>query len=170
MSGPYDTSGDALRDAAHVYDASRRQERRGTMSQINEALLLAALASTGVEVGEFDRGIAGWLAGYEPETVQVVIGWVQRAHFAGNLGANWAHHVAASRTQAGAEAAEADVMDGLPWRVYGLPRPGDGGRPWLVNAFTTKRGAEEFAERHPEHAPLTIVNADEPAADADGGA
>lgn len=91
MSGPYDTSGDALRDAAHVYDASRRQERRGTMSQVNEALLLAALSAAGVELGEYDRAIAGWLAGYEPETAQVVIGWVGRAHAAASVrkAAHW---------------------------------------------------------------------------------
>ena len=97
VHGPYDTSGEALRDAAHVYDASRRQERRGTMSQISEGLLLAALASAGVQLGEFERGIAGWLAGYEPETVLVVIGWIERARSAENLAVNWAHHVAAQR-------------------------------------------------------------------------
>lgn len=99
MSGPYETSGEALRDAAHVYDAARREERRGTMSQVNEGLLLAALAAAGVQLGRFERGIAGWLAGYEPETVLVVIGWIERARSAENLAVNWAHHVAASRTQ-----------------------------------------------------------------------
>jgi hypothetical protein len=79
VHGPYDTSGDALRDAAHVYDASRRQERRGTMGQVAEGLLLAALASAGVQLGQYEREIAGWLAGYEPETVLVVIGWIERA-------------------------------------------------------------------------------------------
>lgn len=82
VHGPYDTSGEALRDAAHVYNAACRQERRGTMSQVNEGLLLAALAVAGVQLGRFERGIAGWLAGYEPETVLVVIGWIERAQAA----------------------------------------------------------------------------------------
>jgi hypothetical protein len=83
MSGPYESSGDALRDAAHVYDASRRQERRGTMGQVNEGLLLASLTEAGVQLGAYDRVIAGWLAGFEPETVQVVMGWIERAFDAG---------------------------------------------------------------------------------------
>lgn len=50
----------------------------------------------------------------------------------------------------------------LPWRVYGLPRPGDQGRPRLVNAFATRELAERFAEKHIEYGPLTIVDAGEP--------
>jgi|GEM_PF-2490168 len=167
VHGPYDTDSDAMRDAAHVHQAYRVNYERGLMDRIDEGMLLGALREAGVELGAYDRRIAGWLAGGEPHVVQVILGWIERAHAAGhsagNLGANWAHHVAASRTQADAEAAEAvSVEDSLPWHVYGLPRPGDQGRPWLVNAFATRELAERFAGRHPEYGPLTVVDAGEP--------
>ena len=76
----------------------------------------------------------------------------------------WVHRPV-PREQAGTESA-ADLA-AFPWRVYGLPRHGDKGRPWLVNAFNTKQRAEQFAERHPEYGPLTITCADEAAATAD---
>jgi hypothetical protein len=77
---PYETIAEAAADAQHVYEASRRENERGTMGRINEGLLLAALAAAGVELGGYDRRIAGWLADWEPETVQVVLGWIERAH------------------------------------------------------------------------------------------
>jgi len=78
--GPYGSADDAMADARHVYEASRRENRRGTMDRINAGLLLGALHASGVEFGAHDQRIAAWLAGWEPETVQVVIGWIERAN------------------------------------------------------------------------------------------
>jgi hypothetical protein len=78
--GPYDTDSDAMRDAAHVHQAYRVDYERGMMGQINEGLLLGALREAGVQLGEFDRRIVGWLADWEPYVVQVIVGWVERAH------------------------------------------------------------------------------------------
>lgn len=117
VHGPYDTDSAAMRDAAHVYQAARGHRyapadmqalspvhavaRIPVADRINEGLLLAALTSAGVELGAYDRQIAGWFSGWEPSIVQVVIGWIERAHAAGhgtgNLAANWAHHVVAQR-------------------------------------------------------------------------
>lgn len=117
VHGPYDTDTAAMRDAAHVNQAARDHRyppaemhaltpfhsvaRIPVADRINEGLLLAALGGAGVELGAYDRRIIGWFAGWEPSIVQVVIGWIERAHAAGhgagNLAANWAHHVAAQR-------------------------------------------------------------------------
>ncbi len=42
--------------------------------------ILAALADAGVDLGDHDRRIVGWLAAWEPSTVQAIIGWVSRAN------------------------------------------------------------------------------------------
>lgn len=101
VHGPYDTDSDAMRDAAHVHQAYRVAYERGLMDRINEGLLLGTLREAGVELGAYDKRIAGWLADWEPHVVHVILGWIERAraagHSAGNLGANWAHHVAAQR-------------------------------------------------------------------------
>jgi hypothetical protein len=105
VHGPYETDSDAMRDAAHVHQAYRAAGGpRGLMDRINEDLLLGALREAGVELGAYDQRIAGWLSDWEPHVVQVLIGWLERAHTAGhsagNLGANWAHHVAAQQAAA----------------------------------------------------------------------
>lgn len=45
--------------------------------------MTGACEQAGVELGAYDRSILQWLCGWEPETVQVVIGLVSRAHAAG---------------------------------------------------------------------------------------
>lgn len=82
--GPYDTWDAPYREAEHVYDAAlAHPDAQPPISfQINAGLLMAALKQAGVETGEYDHVIAGWLAGWEPEVVQVVIGWVERARAA----------------------------------------------------------------------------------------
>jgi hypothetical protein len=154
MNGPYETRAQARADAAALTAAERAADPgygpmtdavRAARRQVRVDYLVAALTAAGIELGEFDRRIATWLADWEDETLQVLVGWIARAH---------------------ADQVPADITDdlvGLPWRVYGLPRPGDQGRPWLVNAFSTKQRAEAFAERHPEYGPLTITRADDPA-------
>ena len=49
------------------------------MAPHNLRLLLDALAAAGVYVGRYDIQIAEWLAGWEPQTVAVVAGWITRA-------------------------------------------------------------------------------------------
>ena len=94
--GPYETAADAQADAMHVYEAARAYRHQipalrelsplhkvpavPLMDQINAGLLGAALAAAGVEVGTYERRIIGWLATFEPETVQIIIGWLERAH------------------------------------------------------------------------------------------
>lgn len=83
MTGPYNTRGEAAADSAHVRDAAGFVGGRDLMAQIHEGLLLAELKRTGVQLGDYDRLIAGWLATWEPELVQVILGWIERAHAAG---------------------------------------------------------------------------------------
>lgn len=78
--GPYDTERQALTDAEPVYTAARRDHVRGSMTRANAAALRTALADADVELGAFDQTIVMWVAGWEPQTVQAVIGWISRAH------------------------------------------------------------------------------------------
>jgi hypothetical protein len=119
VHGPYETDSDAMRDAAHVHQAYRAAGgQRGLMDRINEDLLLGALREAGVELGAYDRRIAGWLSDWEPHVVQVLLGWLERAHAAGhcagNLGANWAHHVAAHRAVSTTPACPCGCLPGAP--------------------------------------------------------
>lgn len=50
---------------------------RGTAD--NRAALLAELEAAGVELGEYDRRIVDWLAGWEWSTVATIAGWLHRA-------------------------------------------------------------------------------------------
>jgi hypothetical protein len=43
-------------------------------------MLAAAVAGAGVDLGEYDQRIVAWLAKYEPETVAVVCGLIERAN------------------------------------------------------------------------------------------
>ncbi|WP_254876522.1 hypothetical protein [Streptomyces sp. CAI-85] len=53
---------------------------RGVHSDAEQgAALLAVLAEAGVELGEHDRRIVEWLAGWEWSTVATVASWVRRA-------------------------------------------------------------------------------------------
>lgn len=45
----------------------------------NEFALLDACARAGVQLGEYDRRIIAWLAGWEPATCAVVAGIILRA-------------------------------------------------------------------------------------------
>jgi hypothetical protein len=79
--GPFDTEQQArqLPAVRAVYDAFDRDPGVGKMAPHNLRLLLDALAGAGVYVGAYDIQIAQWLAGWEPTTVAVIAGWVQRA-------------------------------------------------------------------------------------------
>jgi len=79
VHGPYQTNAEAMVDARPVYDAYRATYERGLMDRTNAVRLGEALASARVELGAYDERIVTWLARWEPEVVQVVIGWIERA-------------------------------------------------------------------------------------------
>lgn len=80
--GPYATRDDAHADIWHVYEACALERRIGVSDQICLALLTDALKQADVVTGAQDEKIAAWLAGWEPELVQVIIGWIERANTA----------------------------------------------------------------------------------------
>lgn len=65
MTGPFKTEREASAAAAGAGD--------------NREMLSAALAAAGVETGAYDEQILDWLAGYEPSTVAVICGLIDRA-------------------------------------------------------------------------------------------
>ncbi len=86
--GPYDTAAQALADAAALTAAIRAADPgHGPMTDAVRAArlkartdyLTRALAAAGVELGAYDRRIAAWLADWEAETLQVLVGWIERA-------------------------------------------------------------------------------------------
>lgn len=78
--GPYASRDEARADCQPVYDARRKP---GGMTGANLVRLVDACQAAGVDLGTFDREQLTWLAGTEPETVQVVAGLITRAHHAG---------------------------------------------------------------------------------------
>lgn len=95
MSGhgaPYETRSEARTDAQPLRDAMHAATPHDTRDQdaAREAQRTAAtdyttahLTRHGVQLGAYDEHIAAWLTTWEPETVTVILGWVQRAHQAG---------------------------------------------------------------------------------------
>ena len=81
MTGPFGTEAEvrALPEVRAVYAAYRADPGTGQMGSSNHRLLCEALAAAGVELGAYDHRIALWLAGWEPQTVAVVTGWIERA-------------------------------------------------------------------------------------------
>lgn len=75
--GPYEAEREAADDAREVYQAG---DRPGGLTGANYERLIAACARTGITLGAFDRRILVWLAGWESETCQTVIGLIDRAH------------------------------------------------------------------------------------------
>lgn len=86
MPGPYEDETDtyaeplpreirAMRDAGRIRSGDPDRLVSGTQLRHLEE----ACAAAGVELGVFDRRILAWLAGWEPSTVQVVIGLISRA-------------------------------------------------------------------------------------------
>ncbi|MDL4815454.1 DUF6907 domain-containing protein [Actinomadura opuntiae] len=74
--GPYE---DEQQAADTVREAYGDVTDLGTMGRFNKARLNAACMAAGVRLGAHDRRILAWLAGWEPETVAVVVGLVARA-------------------------------------------------------------------------------------------
>ena len=79
--GPFETEQQArqLPAVRQVYAAFDADPGVGKMAPHNLRLLLDALAEAGVYVGAYDIQIAQLVAGWEPQTVAVIAGWVQRA-------------------------------------------------------------------------------------------
>ena len=71
------------------------------MTPHNQRMLLGALAAAGVYLGAYDHRIAEWLAGWEPSTVAVIAGWVQRASEGGQADAASAVDELVGRTRDG---------------------------------------------------------------------
>jgi len=90
--GPYETEAEARADAARAlevpvtrpYDANADRAAR---LDARRRYLADALTAAGVETGAYDREICAWLAGWEPETLAVVVGLLERAHAAGRRAA-----------------------------------------------------------------------------------
>jgi hypothetical protein len=79
--GPFDTEQQVreLPAVRAVYRQFDLDPGVGKMAPHNLRMLLDALAGAGVYVGRYDVRIAEWLAGWEPQAVAVIAGWVQRA-------------------------------------------------------------------------------------------
>jgi len=89
VHGPYDTAAQARADAAeltaaiHAADPGRgpmTDQVRSARHQARADYLTRALTAAGVELGAYDKRIATWLADWETETLQVLVGWIERAH------------------------------------------------------------------------------------------
>ncbi len=136
--GPFDTEQQArqLPAVRAVYDAFDRDPGVGKMAPHNLRLLLDALAGAGVYVGAYDIQIAQWLAGWEPATVAVIAGWVQRAGQAAARADELARMregppgAAAARPRDRATATYADPppAQGRPSHAHSISRVGSGDR------------------------------------------
>ena len=80
-AGPFETRREASQtpEVRAVYAAMHASTRRGVMAEMGQRLLEDACAAAGVTLGNHDRRILGWLAGFEPETCAVVAGLITRA-------------------------------------------------------------------------------------------
>lgn len=139
MSGPYRTESEALAEpmptrvtnlhrAGLVRSGDPDRRVHNTVTQA----LFDACASAGVELGDYDKRILGWLANWETSAAQVVLDMVVRAHSAGKAAGD---QRAAEMTEAIerllAEWVDPDVSwDSLADPVRALRRvvrPADGG-------------------------------------------
>lgn len=92
--GPYATRAQALTDAEPLRAAISAADPGGAMTDGIRAARAAAtvthidntLHACGVDLEPYDAEIEAWLALWEPETIQVVLGWVARSHAAGRDG------------------------------------------------------------------------------------
>lgn len=82
--------------------------------------LRAALAAADVDLGDRDERIVAWLAGWEPSTVDTVVGWIKWANLKAVGRASW------RGAEAGYREAVADQRAGRPPR-FEPGGPGGGG-------------------------------------------
>jgi hypothetical protein len=79
--GPFETEQEARETPAArgVHEAFRADPGAGKMHPHNLEILTAACSAAAVRLGEYDRRIVSWLAAWEPSTVVVIAGLIQRA-------------------------------------------------------------------------------------------
>lgn len=73
----------ALAPVRDAYAAMAASRSPGVMAAYNQAILLTVLQAEGVELGAYDRRQVEWLAGWEPQQIAAIAGWIERAHAAG---------------------------------------------------------------------------------------
>lgn len=82
--GPIDTEprmpSDRLYRSGH---GPMTDELRALLVREDAALILDELEAAGVELGDHDRRIIAWLAGWEYSTLVTIASWIKRAHAAG---------------------------------------------------------------------------------------
>lgn len=78
MTGPFETERDA-QQAAVQYTGQPDPTVTGQLAEANRAMLLEAINSAGLRLGEYDRRIIGWLAEQPPATCAVVASLIARA-------------------------------------------------------------------------------------------
>lgn len=74
--GPYESESDAAMDAI---DVTALPPATGQWTRANVDKLLSACRSSGVELGDYDELVVKWIARWEPQAVQVVVGLISRA-------------------------------------------------------------------------------------------
>lgn len=80
--GPYGTESEVI-----AATGQRDWPRTDSHVDHNAARLQEAVATAGVEVGAYDEHILKWLAGWEPQTVEVIASLIERAGQRGTGGA-----------------------------------------------------------------------------------
>jgi hypothetical protein len=76
MTEPCETERQAADAARHIYDSP---PGTGVWGDGNCRLLEDACRAAGAQLGAYDYRILLWLAGWEPVTCAVIVGWVTRA-------------------------------------------------------------------------------------------
>ena len=119
--GPYDTEADARTGAAQLLAAFEQAGSGGDTSdaarqarrEAAAGYLTGALGKAGVALGAFDARVADSLTMSEPETLAVLVGWIERAHADGCAEAevNVAPGETASSTGDAPAALEAEFPD-----------------------------------------------------------
>jgi hypothetical protein len=75
---PFETEHEARASAGHILSSPAE-----AMSDGNHRLLEHACRTAGVELGRWDERVVVWLSGWEPPTVAVVAGLINRAYESG---------------------------------------------------------------------------------------
>ncbi|GLW32249.1 hypothetical protein [Actinoplanes regularis] len=86
--GPYETEGAAAAEplglaVRNLHENLGHHNIGRDVRDLQLSFLREACADAGVELGSYDERVISWLAGFEPATVQVVIGLLGRARAAG---------------------------------------------------------------------------------------
>lgn len=80
--GPYDTEQQAAAEPMPRRWAGLRHAGRPgcEIRDLKRQALLDACAAAGVQLGNYDRRVLDWLAGWEPTVVQAIAGIISRAN------------------------------------------------------------------------------------------